>query len=309
MSKRRFTPEQTAEIARRYNAGETSIQIGKDIVPGQIFNSTTILNALKYAGVPRRASPTANNPVITEEQRAEAVRLCRDEGLTREEVATKLGINISTVQRALNDAGVALPKGRPRSSRPRSKATDEDRKTIFAMYVAGATAREIAPKFGLSQTQISAIVRKIDAHAARPAMKRRVFRTQEEILRMSKDRLLIPKNRLRKKLQTARANAIRFNRPFDDILFDIYAVTIPANCACCGVELDYVTNDVSKSDSGRTPSFDRVDNKDGYTLKNVEVVCYYCNWLKSSASYAELKRIIAYMEWHFAKSGDHPPEQ
>lgn len=67
----------------------------------------------------------------------------------------------------------------------------------------------------------------------------------------------------------------------------------PTHCACCRKKLDYSTGrGLDKRDS---PSLDRWDNSQGYTLENTKVICYRCNELKRDATLAEMKVIVRYM--------------
>lgn len=69
----------------------------------------------------------------------------------------------------------------------------------------------------------------------------------------------------------------------------------PTNCACCGIALNYAPPKVRRGRDRGFPSLDRIDNRLGYTLDNVAVVCHACNTLKSNASIADLEMIIAYI--------------
>lgn len=45
-----------------------------------------------------------------------------------------------------------------------------------------------------------------------------------------------------------------------------------------------------------SPSIDRIDNKKGYILGNVQVISYRANMLKGDASIEEVRRVLAYMD-------------
>lgn len=71
----------------------------------------------------------------------------------------------------------------------------------------------------------------------------------------------------------------------------------PANCLCCDKMLDYRMGrgraDGARADS---PSLDRLDPLEGYTVANVRVVCFRCNMVKNAASLDELRLLVAYVE-------------
>mgnify|MGYP001615283025 CR=1 FL=1 len=304
MSRKTFTDEQEREIVRRYEEGENTVLIGKDVLPHRVCNSRTILNVLERRGVTKRPSGTMNNPKITQAQRDEAVRLCR-EGLTREEAAARVGVHFNTVQKALNAAGVSLAIGNVQGAEVRAKRArtqpvpDGVKQAILAQYKTGLSTRQLEPIYGIRFTTISAIVRELDPSLPPQRVK---FRTEESIRQKARARLLDPKQRLRKLLQTARATSKLTERDFDDQLFEIYWTTIPERCACCDIKLDYkkIPSRRTASDrppsSDRSPSFDRVINTNGYTVKNVKVVCWRCNRLKTDASLDELRMLLNYVE-------------
>ena len=103
MSKRKFTPEQDAEIARRYVAGESSEQIALDILPGEVVSDVVVRLSLKYNSIPLRAAAHKMNPVVTEEQRERAVVMC-EKGSTIKTAARACGVSPQTVKRALRAA-------------------------------------------------------------------------------------------------------------------------------------------------------------------------------------------------------------
>lgn len=117
MSRRRFDEEQTAVIVRRYEAGESSESIADDIIPGERVYGFTIRNTLRRLGVVIRPGASASNPVVTDDQKARAVVLCRDEGHTLQEAADAVGISKETVFKATKAAGVSLTVGKPKRKR------------------------------------------------------------------------------------------------------------------------------------------------------------------------------------------------
>lgn len=86
--------------------------------------------------------------------------------------------------------------------------------------------------------------------------------------------------------------------PFDDAIFDSVETAIPTNCECCGVPIAYTSRD--RNDP--IPSIDRVDNRKGYIVGNVHVVCTRCNRLKDNGSIKDFENILAYMKAHIAEA-------
>lgn len=58
-------------------------------------------------------------------------------------------------------------------------------------------------------------------------------------------------------------------------------------CLACGVPMERHTP--------HAPTFDRVDNREGYTLPNVAVLCHRCNMRKGDMTGAELLRLAQYV--------------
>lgn len=84
----------------------------------------------------------------------------------------------------------------------------------------------------------------------------------------------------------ARKRAQRFDLPFD---LDPEKIIIPTVCPVLGISLDGITRDT-------TPSLDRMVPGLGYVTGNVRVISFRANRIKSDASGAELRAILAYME-------------
>ena len=66
-------------------------------------------------------------------------------------------------------------------------------------------------------------------------------------------------------------------------------------CPCCGVELD------TRANRARVPnaaSLDKVIQERGYTILNVEIICWRCNSKKSDMTADELRRIADYIDRH-----------
>jgi hypothetical protein len=84
------------------------------------------------------------------------------------------------------------------------------------------------------------------------------------------------------------------NIPFDDRIYRLKESPL-LDCACCHRPLVYTTR---RGIEGRrsSPSLDRLENTEGYTLENTRVICYRCNEVKGDATLAELKIVIDYIE-------------
>lgn len=112
----------------------------------------------------------------------------------------------------------------------------------------------------------------------------------------------VPKVRLRVLLLGAEKRAAAKGLPFDKALFDTIESMPYTHCACCKRELDYTPQRGFKDRDG-SPSFDRFNNEDGYTLANVRIICWRCNEVKSDAAVGELIKVLAYMKRGAASKG------
>ncbi len=89
-----------------------------------------------------------------------------------------------------------------------------------------------------------------------------------------------------------------FNLPFDsEILTNKYLMELieknPA-CPCCKKEIDYGYKFDNKK-KNNCPSIDRIDNKKGYVIGNIALICWRCNNLKRDATADELQKIVDWM--------------
>ncbi|MEK6880748.1 MAG: hypothetical protein AABY22_14110 [Nanoarchaeota archaeon] len=66
-------------------------------------------------------------------------------------------------------------------------------------------------------------------------------------------------------------------------------------CQCCNkkLDLDYKSN---KKFNQNSPSIDRVNSEEGYTIKNTAIVCWRCNRIKQDAKPYELRTIADFMD-------------
>lgn len=67
-------------------------------------------------------------------------------------------------------------------------------------------------------------------------------------------------------------------------------IVIPTHCPVLGFELK------ARADRDLSPSLDRVIPSAGYTPDNIRVISFRANRIKSDASPAELRRVLAYSE-------------
>ncbi len=83
----------------------------------------------------------------------------------------------------------------------------------------------------------------------------------------------------------AKKKGIEFSLSVEDI-------AVPDVCPVLGIPL-YTNRGKAGPNS---PSIDRIDNKKGYILGNVQVISYRANMLKGDASIEEVRRVLAYMD-------------
>lgn len=225
--------------------------------------------------------PSGRKPKFTPEQQTAIVERYKrgDESIST--IALTLGTHRQLIGNILKAHGVTV--------RIHHHAlTPEQQAEVVKRFTEGETGRDLEKLFGVDQTTITRIVRENGGPLRRCGRKRQ-FNTRQEWLES-------PVVRLRKLLQTARGCAPARNLTFEDGLLDIYPLNPPTHCECCGIKLDYAVNSRTKASLyGRGPSFDRVDNNIGYTVKNVHVLCLRCNQLKNNGKLQEFKNIVAYM--------------
>lgn len=93
----------------------------------------------------------------------------------------------------------------------------------------------------------------------------------------------------------AKKRSIRDGRDFNITAADI---DWRDKCPCCGNALTYGVKGRGTR-SNQSASLDRIDPSGGYVKGNVQVLCWRCNAVKRDASYAELKRIVAFLELYY----------
>jgi hypothetical protein len=103
--RRRLSPQETAELVTRYNAGEVSPALSKEYG----ISKCGLLQLLRKEGVSLRKQ------AITPEDAKRAARLY-ESGLTIDEVVEQIDSSYSTVRKVLHQSGVIMrPKGIKRS--------------------------------------------------------------------------------------------------------------------------------------------------------------------------------------------------
>jgi tagatose-1,6-bisphosphate aldolase non-catalytic subunit AgaZ/GatZ len=108
----------------------------------------------------------------------------------------------------------------------------------------------------------------------------RYRRIQREYYQRNKERYLYGGAK-----QRAKRKGLDFNLELSDI-------TIPEICPILGISL--IRNHNGKIPSKNSPSLDRVNNLEGYTKGNVQVISYLANTMKSNASKEEL---LMFAKW------------
>ncbi len=81
-----------------------------------------------------------------------------------------------------------------------------------------------------------------------------------------------------------------------DFLEDLF-LTI-THCQCCGKQLTLAIEDQSTRifrTNPNSPSIDRVNNRKGYTRKNIGVICWGCNYRKTDLTLEDLKMFENYI--------------
>jgi len=107
-------------------------------------------------------------------------------------------------------------------------------------------------------------------------------------------RVATPPGRMQNLLSQALWRAKKRGLSFDRDLFIILPSNPPLFCACCGREIDYSLG--RKRNRKFSPSLDRINNEEGYTVKNVRVVCFDCNDMKSNHTIETLEMLLRYVK-------------
>ena len=104
------------------------------------------------------------------------------------------------------------------------------------------------------------------------------------------------KRRLRILVRLARNRAKKSGVPFDTKYMDFLATQKASICECCGVAFRYDLKGKGSQPQEQTSTLDRRNQKLGYVVGNVGIICWRCNRIKSDATVLELKRLVAYAD-------------
>lgn len=63
-------------------------------------------------------------------------------------------------------------------------------------------------------------------------------------------------------------------------------------CECCGRKFGYGRGSVSYD----SPSIDRFDSDKGYTIDNINIICWRCNNIKNSSTIDDLEMVARWMK-------------
>ena len=95
-------------------------------------------------------------------------------------------------------------------------------------------------------------------------------------------------------LRNARGRARTRGMVFEDAALEL-AFDPPVHCKCCGVELAY---EQGTGQNPRSPSIDRVNSSEGYTVENIAIICMRCNGIKGEGNADEHRRAAVYIDLH-----------
>lgn len=85
----------------------------------------------------------------------------------------------------------------------------------------------------------------------------------------------------------------------DDGLYELLTTDLAENCPCCGVRMDYAARRTASQTTRDTgPSIDRVDNRRGYELDNVKIICYRCNSIKRDGLAEDFENLLGFLGRH-----------
>jgi hypothetical protein len=151
-----FTPEQDAEVAHRYQAGETLRQIGESY--GVTY--LPVMNSLKRQGIERRENREYTWQ-DTPESRAEIIRLWHEEASVQN-IARKVHTRDANVSRVLRDAGIEARLGgqHHRFSREQVEA-------LVSEFAEGASLATLSKKHGGNPVTVRNALRRAGVNTTR----------------------------------------------------------------------------------------------------------------------------------------------
>lgn len=95
-------------------------------------------------------------------------------------------------------------------------------------------------------------------------------------------------------LRQVKARASQKGWPFNITRSDI---VILEKCPCCGREMSMGAGPRGNGPTAKSPSVDRMIPELGYVSGNVAVICWRCNDVKRNSTPAEMKTVIAWVDW------------
>ena len=157
MAARKFTDEQELEICRRYEAGENTMQLAKDLGA----NDGTISRILKRNGVKTRWQSE-----VYKGQRKPHLRRFTDEqesdichrylaGENSVQLARAVGISRTAMQRVLAANGMTM-----RARGPDRQLRCEQEQEICRRYTAGENSPQLGSEFGVASRTVISILRR-----------------------------------------------------------------------------------------------------------------------------------------------------
>lgn len=143
---RKFTPEQEAEVCRRYLAGEGTTLLARSFG----VTAATVMSCLHRNDVRMRGLLDRSNQRLDPKVAAAAAALYQS-GMSAEVVGAKLDISHALVCKAVRRSGAAVrPAVKPRVLTPEQEAE------ICLLYQKGETLLALAQRFGLKDKSIVA---------------------------------------------------------------------------------------------------------------------------------------------------------
>ena len=104
------------------------------------------------------------------------------------------------------------------------------------------------------------------------------------------------RNRLKVLVRLAKNRAKTNGIPIDVKYMDWLATQTASVCECCGIAFRYDLRGKGSQPQEQTSTLDRINQKRGYIVGNVGIICWRCNRIKSDATILELKRLVAYAD-------------
>ena len=103
----------------------------------------------------------------------------------------------------------------------------------------------------------------------------------------------IPSIKITYIVRNARRRAKKRKIQFDEKLFELFK-NPPTHCPSCRLEFEYAVGQ-GRGKRGQSPSLDRFNNNEGYTLENTKIICWKCNSLKADGTLDEIRAVYNYV--------------